>query len=132
MSLNLHKDVNNHACAVPMGRRGKTANQIQSYHQEGDTLLVLSVVLPCLEGQFGRLLVSALLLCVWKGSHQEKFPDVSDLAKAMLFAQDGGTDIKQLSMTGVAQATQRLLLQLMTVLTDFSLEEPRKQRHHAE
>ena len=53
---------------------GKTADQFQSYHQEEGTLLVLSVVLPCLEG----LIVFALLRCVRKGSHQGKFPDVSE------------------------------------------------------
>ena len=58
-----------------MRRSGKTADQFQSYHQEGGTLLVLSVVLPCLESQFRRLLISALLRCVRKGSHQRKFPD---------------------------------------------------------
>ena len=42
---------------------GKTADQFQSYHQDGGTLLVLSVVLPCLEDQFRCLLVSALLRC---------------------------------------------------------------------
>ena len=57
---------------------GKTADQFQSYHQEGGTLLMLSVVLPCLEGQFRRLLESALLRCVRKGFHQGKFPDVSE------------------------------------------------------
>ena len=41
----------------------KTADQFQSYHQERGTLLVLSVVLPCLEGQFRHLLISALLCC---------------------------------------------------------------------
>ena len=49
---------------------GKTADQFQSYHQEGGTFLMLSVVMPCLEGQFRRFLVSTLLRCVRKGSHQ--------------------------------------------------------------
>ena len=48
---------------------GKTADQFQSYHQEGGTLLVFSVVLPCLEGQLRLLIVFALLRCVRKGSH---------------------------------------------------------------
>ena len=56
----------------------KTADQFQSYHQEGGTLLVFSVVLTRLEGQLRRLNVSALLRCVRKGSHQGKFPDVSE------------------------------------------------------
>ena len=52
---------------------GKTADQFQSYDQEGGTLLVLSVVLPCLQGQFRRLFVSELLRCVRQGSHQGNF-----------------------------------------------------------
>ena len=51
----------------------KTADQFQSYHQEGGTLLVLSIVLPFLEGQFRRLFVSELLRCVRQGSHQGNF-----------------------------------------------------------
>ena len=39
-----------------------TVDQFQSFHQEGDTLLVLSVVLPCL-GQYRSSIASALLLC---------------------------------------------------------------------
>ena len=57
---------------------GKTADQFQLYLQEGGTVLVFSVVLPCLEGQLRLLIVSALLRYVRKGSHQGKFPDVSE------------------------------------------------------
>ena len=46
---------------------------------------MFSVVLPCIEGQLRRLIVSALLLCVWKGSYQGEFPDISKWTKAMLF-----------------------------------------------
>ena len=56
---------------------GKTADEFQSY-QEGETRLVFSVVLPCLEGQLRLVIVSALLRCVRKGSRQGKFPDVSE------------------------------------------------------
>ena len=66
---------------------GKIADLFQSYHQEGGTLLVLSVVLPCLEGQLRLLIVSALLRCVRKGSHQDKFSGVSEWTKAMYFGQ---------------------------------------------
>ena len=52
---------------------GKRADQFQSYHEEGGTFLVLAVVLSCVEREFRRLLVSALLGCVRKGSHQWKF-----------------------------------------------------------
>ena len=100
---------------------GKTADQFQSYHQKGRTLLLLSVVLPCLEGQFRRFLVSALLRCVRKGSHKGKFPYVSEWTKAMLFGHWGGTEIEELSMLFVTQAAQRLLLQLMTASYGFQL-----------
>ena len=43
----------------------------------------------------------------------------------------GGTEIQELSVTCVAHAAQRLLLQL-TATYGFSSEEPSKQRHHAE
>ena len=99
----------------------KTADQFQSFHLEGGTLLVLSVVVPCLEGEFRRFFVSALLRCVRKGSHQGKFPDVSEWTKAMLFGHGGGTEIQELSMTCVAQAAQKLLLQLMTATYGFQL-----------
>ena len=102
-------------------RVGKTADQFQSYHQEGATLLMLSIVLPCLDGQFRHLLVSALLHCVRKGSNQGKFPDVSEWTKATLFAHGRGTEIQELSMTCVPQAAQRLLLQLMTATYGFQL-----------
>ena len=62
---------------------GETADQFQSFHQEGDKLLVFSAVLPCLEGQLRLLIVSALLRCVRKGSHRGKFPDVSEWTKEM-------------------------------------------------
>ena len=100
---------------------GKTADQFHSYHQEGGTFLMLSVVLPCLEGEFRRLLVSALLHSVRKSSHQGKFPEVSEWTKAMLFIHGGGTEIHELSMTCIAQATQKLLLQLMTATYGFQL-----------
>ena len=99
---------------------GKTAEQFQSYHQERGSLLVFSVVLPCLEGQFWRMLVFALLRCVRKGSHQGKFPDFSEWTKAMLFGHRGVTEIQELS-TFVAQAAQRILLQLMTATYGFQL-----------
>ena len=101
---------------------GKTADQFQSYHQEGDIglLLVLSVVSPWLEGQFRRLLVSALLRCVWKGSHRGKFPDVSEWTEATLVGH-GEVQILRTVMTCTAQAAQRLKLQLMTVTYGFLL-----------
>ena len=41
---------------------GKTADQFQSYHQEGGTLLVFSVVMPCLESTaVEQVLVCALV-----------------------------------------------------------------------
>ena len=79
------------------------------------------VVLPCLEGKFRRLLVSTLLRCVRKGSHQGKFPEVSEWTKAKLFGHGGGTEIQELSMTCIAQAGQRMLLQLMTATSEFML-----------
>lgn len=57
---------------------GTTADQFQSFHQEEGTLLMLSVVLPCLEGQYRSSIASALLLCVKKGCQQGKFPGVSE------------------------------------------------------
>ena len=100
---------------------GKTADQFQSYHQEGGTLLLLSVVLRCLESQFRHLLVSALLRYVRKGPHKGNFPDVSEWTKAMLFGHGGGTEIQELSMTCVVQIAQRLLLQLITATYGFQL-----------
>ena len=58
MSLNLHKDVTTMHEQCLCDGVGKTADQFQSYDQEEGTLLMLSVVLPCLEGQFRRLLIS--------------------------------------------------------------------------
>ena len=76
--------------------------------------------MPYLEGQFRLLIVSALLHCVRKGSHQGKFPDIrmnqSDVVQTWR-----GTEIQELLMTCIAQAAQRLLLQLMTVTYGFQL-----------
>ena len=70
------------------------------------------LVLPYL-GQFRCLFVSALLHCVRRGSHQGKFPDVSEWTKAILFGHGEGSEIQELSMACVAQTAQRLLLQLI-------------------
>ena len=74
-----------------------TADQFQSFNLEGGTLLVLSVVLPCLEGQYSSSIASALLLCAKKGFQQGMFPGVTELNKAMLFGYGGGTEIQELS-----------------------------------
>ena len=47
-----------------------TADQFYSFHQEGGTLLVLSVVLTYLVGQYRSSIASALFLCVKKGSQR--------------------------------------------------------------
>ena len=88
---------------------GKTGDHFQSYHQEGDTLLVLSVVLPWLEGHFWCLFVSTLLRCVRKGSYQGKFPDVSEWIKAMLFGYGGNTGtVDDMHRSGCPKATAAL------------------------
>ena len=68
---------------------GKTADQFQSYHEEGRTLLVLSVDLPCLEGQFRRLIVShcyvvsgwALIKGIFQTSQNEPKRCCSDMER---------------------------------------------------
>ena len=74
---------------------GKTADEFQSYHQEGSTLLVLSVVLPCLEGQFRRLLVSTLLRvsgrALIKGSFQTSQRELKRCCSDMGRYKDTGT-----------------------------------------
>ena len=78
-----------------------------SINYGGITLLVLSVVLPCVEGQYRSSIASALLLCVKKGIQQGMFPGVTELNKAMLFGYGGGTEIQELSMTCLAQGRPR-------------------------
>ena len=80
---------------------------------------MLSVVVPCVEGQYRSSIASALLLCVKKGFQQGMFPGVTELNKAMLFGYGGGTEIQELSMTCLAQAAQGLLLQWMTANYGF-------------
>ena len=85
-----------------------TAYHFQSYHQEGGTLLVLSVVLPYLEGKLRLLIVSVLLRYIRKGSHQGKFPDVSERTKAMCSymwrCRDTGT-VDDMRPSGLPKAT---------------------------
>ena len=118
MSLNLHKDVNYHAWAVPMSGVDKTADQLQSYHQEGGTLLVFSVVLLSLEGQFRRLLVSDCHVVSGKALIKGSFQmSQSEPKRCSWYMEEG----QELSMTCVARAAQRLLLQLMTATYGFQL-----------
>ena len=128
----LQKDVNNHAWSVPKRRSGKTADQFQSYHQEGGTFLVLSVVLPFLKGKFRCLLVSALLRCVRKGSHEGNFPDVTEWTKAMLFGHGEVQRCRNCRRYASLRPPKGYYCSWWPLFTDFSWEEPRKQRHHGE
>ena len=122
MSLNLHKDVNNHAWAVLCDGVGKTADQFQSYHQEGGwytshvfcssamprrsiaTFDRIRIVTLCQEGLSSREVSRRLRM------------NQSDIVRTW-----GGTEIQEPPMTCVAQAAQRLLLQLMTATYEFNL-----------
>ena len=66
---------------------------------------------------FARIRIATLCQ---EGLYQGEFPDVSEWTKAMLFRHGWGTEIQELSMTCITQATQRLLLlQLMTATYGF-------------
>ena len=91
---------------------GKTADQFQSYHQEGGTFLVISVVLSCVEGQLRLLIVSALLLCVRNGSHQVKFPESQNEPKRC------SSDLGRYRDTGTVDDMRRLGRPKATTATD--------------
>ena len=85
-----------------------------SYHQEGGKLLVFSVVLSCLEGQLRPLFMSAFVTLCQEGLTSREVFRRLRMNQSDVIRTWGGTEIQELSMTCVAQAAQRLLLQLMT------------------
>ena len=82
---------------------------------------MFSVVLPFLEGQLRLLIVSALLRCQ-EGLSSREVSRLLRMNQSDVVRTWGGTEIQELSMTCVAQAVQRLLLELMTATYGFQLE----------
>ena len=94
---------------------GKTADQFQSCHQEGGTLLCVvssSAMLRRLIPTFAHIRI--VMLC-------QKGLSSREVSRRLSVNHGGGTEIQELSMICVAQATQRLLLQLMTATCGFQL-----------
>ena len=86
----------------------KTADHFQSYHQEGGTLLVFSVVLPCLEDQLRRFscphcyIVSGRVLV--KGSFQTSQNEPKRCCSDMGRYRDTGT-VDDMRRSGRPKAT---------------------------
>ena len=119
MSLNLQKDVNNHAWAVPMRRSGYDRRSVPVIPpgRRYTSCVVFSSAMP------RRPIPTFACICVVTLC-QEALSSREVSRRLRVYKSDvrtwGGTEIQELS-TCIAQDSQRLLLQLMTATYRFQL-----------
>ena len=95
-------------------------DQFQSYHQEGGTFL-MSVVLAMPRRPIPMFVLIRIVMLSQEGLSLREVSRHLRVNQSNVVRTWGGTEIQELLMTCIAQATQGLLLQLMTATYGFQL-----------